>query len=105
MIDDSMLLACNETELLWMARQQGIGFLKRGLAKDLLVAIITGREEPKPEHFSQSSYTRKKLEQYLQTNIARYRNQLPGCDGFCTTFPCSEGRHGMCFAPNNGVVQ
>lgn len=105
MIDDGLLFSCNETELLWMARRQGIGFLRRGLPKDLLVALVTGREVPKPEHLSTTSYTRKKLEMYIQTNIVQVRNLLPGCDGMCTRYECSDGRHGLCFYPSRGVVQ
>lgn len=105
MIDDNLLFSCNETELLWMARRQGIGFLRRGLPKDLLIAIVTGREVPKPEHFSDTSYTRKKLEQYLQTNFSQVRSMLPGCNGMCTQYECTEGRHALCFVPARSVVQ
>jgi hypothetical protein len=104
MIDDSVLLTCNETELLWMARTQGIGHLKRGLPKDLLASIVSGREIPKPEHFAGTNYTRKKLEDYITANYGQVRSQLPGCDGKCSVFPCTEGRHGACFIPNREAV-
>jgi len=105
MIDDTLLFSCNETELLWMARRQGMGFLRRGIQKDRLVALVSGREIPKPDDLSPTGYTRGKLEKYLQANIAAVSNMLPGCDGMCTKYPCSEGRHAMCFVPSRGVVQ
>jgi hypothetical protein len=103
--DDSQLWYCNETELLDMARRQGVGRLKRGIDKGVLVAIVGGYENPRSEHFSETSYTRRELERYIQLNFERARSQLPGCDGHCTTYKCSEARHALCFMPNEVAVQ
>lgn len=105
MIDDNLLFSCNETELLWMARRQGIGFLRRGLPKDRLVALVAGMELPRPSDLSPTGYTRGKLERYLQANLAAVSNQLPDCNGVCTKWECTEGKHAGCFIPARGVVQ
>src|SRR4051812_40897577 len=101
---DKTLEECNETELLWLARQQGLGHLRRGLDRQVLLAIVSGDTEPLPEHFAGTAYTRLKLQIFIEKNWGVVASQLPGCDGKCTTFPCSEGRHLMCFEPNRNVI-
>jgi hypothetical protein len=103
-IDDSVLYTCNETELLALAKAQGLGHLRRGLPKDLLVRIVRGEEDPAPEHYADTKYSRKMLEDFIARYWDKCRSQLPGCNGKCTTFPCSEGRHALCFEPNKNVV-
>lgn len=100
MNEDAVLWKCNESELLQLARKQGLGFLRRGIPRDELVAIVGGYGNPRPEHYAGTAETRQILEKYISDNIERIRSQLPGCDGKCTTFNCSEGRHALCFAPN-----
>lgn len=98
--DDAILNACNETELLTIAHTQGLGRLKRGLPRDLLLDFVIGRKNPSEEHLADTRFTRKLLEQFLAKHWEQVSSQLPGCDGKCTTFPCSEGRHALCFSPN-----
>ncbi len=105
MNEDSVLWQCNETELLDLARRQKIGLLKRGLDLGLLIAIVGGYQEPSPEHLSSTLYSRRELEKYIMSNYGRVSSQLPGCDGHCTTYPCSEARHALCFLPNEALVQ
>lgn len=105
MTEDVVLWKLNETELLGIARRQGLGFLRRGIPKDELVSIIGGYTQPQPHHYAGTAGTRAILQKYIAENIERVRSQLPGCDGMCTTFPCSEGRHALCFAPNTDVLQ
>lgn len=98
---DEILASCNETELLGLARSQGLGNLRRGIDRVTLVSIVSGEVVPGPEHVSQLQSTRRSLEIYIQENWGRVASQLPGCNGKCTTYPCSEGRHAKCYNPSN----
>lgn len=104
MNDDAILWYCNETELIEMARRMKTGRLRRGLDKGLLIAIVAGHIEPTREHLADTAYTRRELEKFIQANFQRVSSQLPGCDGHCTTYPCTEARHALCFLPNHDVV-
>lgn len=103
-MNDEILATCNETELLQLARSQGLPPIKRGLPRQVLIDIVRGEIEAGPEHISGTEFTRKKLEEFIRQNWGQIRSQLPGCNGQCTRFPCSEGRHMLCFAPNKDVV-
>jgi hypothetical protein len=102
---DEVLLTCNNTELLCLARVQGLPPLRKNLPTETLARIVAGDLPVKPEHVAGTDYTRASLEKYIQNNFSVIRSQLPGCNGQCTTYPCSEGRHALCFAPNRDVVQ
>lgn len=104
-MDDSELLNCNESELLQIAFNQGLGRLKRNLPRETLLRIVRGEEEPQTEHYPNSKHTRELLEKFIQRHWEKTRSQLPGCDGHCTTFPCSEGRHAACYSPNKELVK
>lgn len=104
-MSDVVLLTCNETELLKIAREQGLGILKQGLPKELLISFVTGEVEPGPEHKADVEYTRAKLEIFIADNWGRVRSQLPGCNGKCRTYPCSDTRHMQCFTPNKDNIQ
>jgi hypothetical protein len=104
-MSDEKLYQCNETELLWMARNQGLGHLRRGLPLETLVQIVAGEITPAAEHYSGTSATRATLQKFIWENIERTRSQLPGCDGKCSTFPCSDGRHAMCINGNEHVLR
>lgn len=104
-MDDSILQACNETELLALARRQGLGILKRGLPRETLVGLVSGVLDMTPSYLSGTMETRKMLETYIFRNYSVTRSQLPGCNGKCPTFNCSEGRHAVCFSPNAAGVQ
>jgi len=103
-MDDTGLYNCNETELLSMARRQGLGALRRGLTKERLVALVGGYDNPHPNDFAGTQFTRAKLELFIHDNWGVVRSQLPGCNGQCTKYPCSEGTHASCYAPNKGSV-
>jgi hypothetical protein len=105
MNEDAVLWRCNETELLQMARRQGLGTLRRGLPKDTLIALVGGYADPQPQHYAGTRETREILQKYIADNIERARSQLPGCDGRCTTFQCTEGRHALCFVPQEAHVR
>ena len=98
-MDDRILEHCNETELLTLGRQQGLGGLRRGMDRGLLISIIRGESAVGAEHRSEFQQTRHALQIYIQENWGRVASQLPGCDGKCTTYPCSEGRHAKCYSP------
>lgn len=103
-MNDDELMNCNETELLDMARRQGLGSLRRGIDKGELVDIVAGVINPGPQHYSGTHETRARLELLILNQWERVRSQLPGCNGKCTSFPCSDGKHAACFAPNKGSV-
>jgi hypothetical protein len=99
-VDDVSLEQCNETELIAMARAQGLGRLRRGLPPDLLVDIVAGEEVVTRSELSGTSLTRAELQKFIADHIEQARSQLPGCDGRCLTYPCSEGRHALCYSGN-----
>ena len=110
------LSLCNETELIQMARAQGLGRLRRGLPKHELVKIVYGSVPVHPSHVSGTEVTRSMLAMFIHNpeeyppdpkyagNWERARSQLPACNGICTKFNCSEGKHASCFAPNEAVI-
>ncbi len=102
---DEVLWTCNETELLSIARQQGLGRLRRGIPQQELVDIIRGIVEVRPDHISVTMTTRQLLENFIQSNWGQLQSQLPGCDGRCTTFPCTEGKHALCLFPNKAYLR
>lgn len=97
---DDELLRCSQTELLQIARRQGLPPLRRSLSKERIVEIVTGNDIFRPEEVAGTINSRVALQQYITKHWGVVRSQLPGCDGKCTTYPCSEGRHAMCFSPN-----
>jgi hypothetical protein len=103
--DDARLMECNDTELRAMAREQGIGLLRRGLPKEALVLLVSGEIPLAAEHVSDTAGTRAALQKFIADNIERTRSQLPGCDGCCTTYPCTEGRHALCMRGNERIVR
>jgi hypothetical protein len=111
-MSDELLRLCNETELHWIAKAQGLGRLRRGLPHNELVAIVSGEMEVEPRHLSHSNSTRKILALYIHNpaefppdpayehNWAKAFSQLPGCDGICTRYDCTEAMHYDCYLPN-----
>lgn len=101
---DETLFNLNESELLWMARLQGLPLLRRGLPQEELIAIVAGAVPVEEKHLAGTNYTRGKLEKFIQENIDRLRGQLPGCNGHCQTFLCTEGKHMSCFLPTEVLL-
>lgn len=100
MIDDRVLYECNETELITII-QQAYGIrLRRGLPMEEYVAIAGGYCDAHEEQLSGTNETRKVLQTIIAKKRSNIRGQLPGCDGHCTTYPCSDGRHAVCYSPN-----
>lgn len=102
---DEILWQCSETELMGLARRQGLPLLRRSLPVADLVAIVSGERLPREDEISGTIHTRKALQIFINKNWGRVSSQLPGCNGQCTTYPCSEARHMACFAPNESVVK
>lgn len=100
-MDDAILTTCNESELIALAQKQKIGRLRRGLPKVELVALVTGEITVTRGHLAGTAETRAELQRFIADNITIARSQLPGCDGCCTSYPCSEGRHALCYAGNS----
>jgi hypothetical protein len=104
-MDDTILQHCNETELLGIARKQGLGLLRRGIPRETLLGLVAGTVNMAPEYVSGTIETRKLLEKHIYDHFSVTRSQLPGCNGHCPTYGCSEGRHAVCFSPNAEGVQ
>jgi hypothetical protein len=101
---DAGLYDLNETELMWMARLQSLPLLRYGLPHEELVAIVAGAMNVEEHHLAGTNFTRKCLEGFIAKNFELIRSQLPGCDGKCRSFLCTEGKHMSCFTPNELVV-
>jgi hypothetical protein len=101
---DEILWQCNESELVGMARKQGLPLLRRGLPQADLISIVSGMREPREDELAGTIHSRVSLQLFINQNWGRVSSQLPGCNGQCTTYPCSEGRHVACFYPNEKVV-
>ena len=98
--DRRILSRCNETELITIAQKAGLGRLRRGLSIATLVDIVAGAISPSLEHLSGTYVSRQRLEATIKKNIEVMRSQLPGCTGRCTVYNCSDGRHSVCYSPN-----
>jgi hypothetical protein len=103
-MDDSILYTCNDTELRQLAERQGLPKLRRGIPRQTLIEIVAGLQDPRPEHFAGTTYTRQALQNLIVSQWAIVRSQLPGCTGQCLTYGCSDGRHLLCFEPNKDRV-
>jgi hypothetical protein len=101
---DELLLECNESELLWLARVQGLQILKRGLPHHELVAIVVGDLKVTEQHLAGTNYTRGRLEDWISANFDRVRGHLPGCNGKCRSFMCTEAKHLGCFIPTEPLL-
>ena len=107
-----MLSSCNETELLASAKRQGLGRLRRGMPREELISLIIGDIEIREVHLSASSNTRLMLAEFIHnpeefppspkysSNWGKIKSQLPGCNGVCHKFECTEGRHADCYSNN-----
>lgn len=102
---DGVLSLCNETELLALARVQGLGRIKMGLPREELVQLVRGAIPLQTHHMSETMATRGVLEVFIEQNWGRIRSQLPGCNGKCRTFECTEGKHALCFYPNKALLR
>ena len=93
----------NKTELLQiLAKPSNGGYrLKTSIPKERLIQLVRTGEPPTSEEISPTTETRSRL-QYWIRNMAwdGINSQLP-CTGenrgMCVTYPCSEGRHLLCF--------
>ena len=102
--DASRLGALNETELIAMIHRNHIGRVRRGLPREILEGILSGRVPLIADYVSNTTETRSRLQKHIEENWARARSQLPGCDGHCTTWPCTDGQHAACFGVNEDLL-
>lgn len=98
--EDVILSLCNESELLAIAWKQGLGRIRRGIGRSELIALVRGEIELRTDHLATTTETRRILQAFIEKNWGVVRSQLPGCNGKCTTFPCTEGKHALCLFPN-----
>ena len=102
---DEKLLICNESELHWMARIQGLPILRRDIPHEELVALVSGEIKVEDRHLAGTNHSRERLETFITLNFDRVRNQLPGCDGKCRSFLCTEGKHMACYIPSEPFLE
>lgn len=101
---DEILFYCNDSELHWMARSQGLPALRWDIPREELVSIVVGATVVEERHLATSYYSRERLETFIAQNYERVRGQLPGCDGKCRSFMCTEGKHMSCFIPSEPLL-
>jgi len=97
---DEVLQDCNESELHWLARLQGLPTLRWDLPREELIALVSGAAHFEERHLAVTVYSRGKLQEHIQKNWSIVQGQLPGCNGKCQSFMCTEGKHMSCFIPN-----
>lgn len=114
---EALLNHCNETELHWLAKRQGLGRLRRGLPLTELIAIVKGEIPVQSHHRSASNEGRYGLALYIHNpeefpphpsyvgHWERAMSQLPGCNGLCHKYECTELRFYDCLAPNEDRVR
>lgn len=103
-IDDTPLYRCNETELITIVQQEFGIRLRRGLPMEVYVSIAGGYCDASDAQLSATDQTRRALQATIKKNIEIMRSQLPGCNGKCVTYPCSDGRHSVCYSPNEETI-
>lgn len=101
---DEILNDCNESELHWMARLQGLPKLRWDLHHEELVALVAGAIHVEERHLAATNESRGRLEGHIQKHLAQVRSILPGCDGRCQSFLCTEGKHMSCFLPSEPLL-
>ena len=105
------LAELNRTELLTLYRQHHDGLvLRRTIPHDRLVELVESGAWPREDEVADTMITRRRLEHTINLNPARRKrveSQLP-CrgwrNGFCTRYPCPEGRHCACYIENEERV-
>lgn len=102
---DEKLLLCNESELHWMARIQGLPVLRRDIPREELIAIVSGEIQLDDRRLAGTNRSRGRLEDFITRNFDRVRGQLPGCDGKCRSFLCTEGKHMSCYLPSEPLLE
>lgn len=101
---DEILNTLNEGELITLAHKQGYGHLRRGIPREQLIDLVRGVIPCSPEFLAGTKDSRRLLESFIEKHFEKVRSQLPGCNGKCTSFPCSEGKHAVCFTGNRDVI-
>jgi hypothetical protein len=105
MMTNDQLERCNETELLQIIRDRGSGTLRRGIPREALLQIAKGTVAVAPEYFAGTYHSRNKLQGFIVEHWAQCANQLPGCTGECSRFPCTEAKHVLCYSGGRDAVQ
>jgi hypothetical protein len=103
--DDYILTKCNDSELHWMARVQGLPALRRDIPTSTLIQIVSGWLPMEDSFLADTNQSRGVLEDFITKNYTRVQGQLPGCDGKCRTFLCSEGKHMSCYLPSESQLE
>lgn len=78
----------NKSELIALARMEGLPNLSRAATIDEIVDVLMDDESshglcPLEKH-------RETMEEHIHKNFRRLRTQLPGCNGKCVSFGCPD---------------
>jgi|SaaInlStandDraft_5_1057022.scaffolds.fasta_scaffold00033_22 hypothetical protein len=77
----------NKSELIDIAREEGLGNLSRGSSSAAVLDALEGGEVPENCRLDEH---RETMERHIKRNWRRIRTQLPTCDGTCVTFGCPD---------------
>jgi hypothetical protein len=77
----------NKSELIQVAREEGLGNLSRANSREALLDALEGGDIPQECRLEEQRDT---MERHIKRNWRRIRTQLPTCDGTCTTFGCPD---------------
>jgi hypothetical protein len=98
----------NHTELASIVRRTTGVIVRRSVTRERLIELITNQQMPTAEEISDTSRTRRMLQQYIEVRWPYINSQLP-CKGEnrgkCTIYPCPEGRHMDCFTGNQEDIR
>lgn len=77
----------NKSELVELAREDGLGNLSRGNPSASLLEALEGGDVPENCRLDEQ---RETMQRHIKRNWRRIRTQLPTCNGTCTTFGCPD---------------
>ena len=88
---DDLLQELNISELLQVAKEQGLGLLNRVSPRQRLIHIVAGEVEPDPEDLCPSIPHRRALQAFIEEHYETLQGQVPICKGRCMDFGCPLG--------------
>jgi len=88
---DGILKALNVSELVELARSQGLGILDPSIDRVRLERIVSGIEDPTRNDLCPTVPYREALHAFIRRHWATLKTQLPHCQGECLTFGCPMG--------------
>jgi hypothetical protein len=80
----------NLTELIELAREDGLGNLDRNRSREGVYELLDDERDVAPEDGCALEGHRTIMEDHIQEHFRRLRTQLPGCNGKCRSFGCPD---------------